>query len=149
MSGDVEHEISRIAKYIPDGSLNKTHERAETSSTVRCCHVADGNSPNGGFADPRPCDLSAPNKSGQMRASREYNSLLGLCKYGGRFKVKKDGLVSSPHLVSSCPHSSTLVFVGGVAEEVDEATIYEHFSTFGALPETATFYPRLFAFDVR
>jgi len=39
--------------------------------------------------------------------------------------------------------SKKTVFVGGVAEEVDEATIYEHFSTFGdiievQLPSAAT-----------
>lgn len=56
--------------------------------------------------------------------------LLRSCQYGGRHKIQKDWSVlflCSPLLCQLCP-----VFVGGVAEEVDETIIYQHFSTFGA-----------------
>lgn len=45
-------------------------------------------------------------------------------------KSKKTGLNAPLAPLSSLIRP--LVFVGGVAEEVNEAIIYEHFSTFGA-----------------
>jgi hypothetical protein len=47
-------------------------------------------------------------------------------------KSKKTGMSSAYGLLYDC-HSLRVVFVGGVAEEIDEAAIYEHFSTFGAV----------------